>query len=444
MLTTFIRIVTYSYNIFINTFRTYWPLMLWPQIFRECFGVEDLTKQAVFASYYYILYYYGNIVSSIFWPYMVHYVSVRGCILIALLAQFIIALLFALVPNLYFIMGLRFLSGIFKNSNHVGKDFIYGFCEDKYRQHGYAFTSLFTFAAVFIGPVVGIYMYDYSGNSFGRCFLFIAGMYAVAIVAFVVVFYIIYVPPANESTLYPSVIEDEERTKLVGKKKKSRMGFFEAFKYIWVHPTLRGLTVLFIISKSVNKSYTIISVFFIEAAWNKEGMGISPMTLAYINMISLVPVMSMLLIVPWLVPRYISYKNYLTIILTIYALGVALMPMLKQVIGFLGYEKFYWLVFINQGIIYMVNPKTYTPSVSYLVNKATTKRGRTAVNSITAMLFTTLTAVLMSLIAPLYSNSVHDEEWIKYKPFNVYLTFFILSGLIFLGIILLNKTRLKI
>jgi len=443
MLATFIRILTYSYNIFINTFRTYWPLMLWPQIFKECFGVSDLTRQAVFASYYYILYYYGNIASSIFWPYMVHYMSVRGCILLALIGQFSIAVLYSLVPNLYFVLALRFVSGMLKNSNHVGKDFIYGFCEDRYRQHGYAFTSVFTFAAVFIGPVVGIYMFEYTQHSFQRCFFFIACMYAVSIVLFIVVFYITYVPPLNESTLYPSVMDDEEKQKLMGKRKK-KMGFFEAVRYIWQNARLRGLTTLFIISKAVNKSYTIISVFFIEAPYEKEGMGISPMTLAYINMFSFIPVMAVLLISPWVVPRYLSYRTYLNIILSVYAVGVALMPMLKQFIGVVGYAKFYWLVFVVQGVIYLVNPKTYTPSVSYLINKATSKRGRTAVNSITSMIFTTFTAVLMSIIAPLYSYSVHNEEWIKYRPFNLYLTFFILSGLMFVGIVLLNKNKMNI
>lgn len=443
MLITFIRILTYSYNIFINTFRTYWPLMLWPQIFKECFGIEDLGRQAVFASYYYILYYYGNIVSSVFWPYMVQYMSVRGCILFALFAQFAIALLYAIVPNLYLILALRFVGGIFKNSSHVGKDFIYGFCEDRYRQHGYAFTSIFTFAAVFIGPVVGIYMFEYTKHSFQRCFFFIAMMYVVAIIAFIIVFYFTYIPPINESTIYPSVMDDEERHKLIGKNNK-KMGFFEAFRYIWMNAKLRGLTTLFIISKSVNKSYTIISVFFIEAAWDKEGLGISPITLAYINMFSFIPVMIVLMISPWLVPTYIGYRTYLNIILSIYAIGVALMPMLKQVIGLLGYEKFYWLVFIVQGVIYLVNPKTYTPSVSYLVNKATSKRGRTAVNSITSLIFTTFTAILMSIMAPLYSYSVHNEDWVKYKPFNLYLTFFLLSALMFIGIVLLNKNKMKI
>lgn len=443
MLMTFVRILTYSYNIFINTFRTYWPLMLWPQIFKECFGVADLGRQTVFASYYYILYYYGNIVSSIFWPYMVQYLSVRGCILFALLAQFTIALLYSMVPNLYFVLALRFVSGIFKNSNHVGKDFIYGFCEDRYRQHGYAFTSIFTFAAVFIGPVVGIYMFEYTQHSFQKCFFLIAILYAGAIVLFIIVFYITYVPPFNESTIYPSVMDDEEKHKLVGKRRK-KMGFFEAMRYIWDNSRLRGLTFLFIIAKAVNKSYTIISVFFIEADWNKEGMGISPITLAYINMISFIPVMIVLMISPWIVPTYIGYRTYLNIILSIYAIGVALMPMLKQVIGVLGYEKFFWLIFIVQGMIYLVNPKTYTPSIYYLINKATSKRGRTAVNSITSMIFTTTTAVLMSIIAPLYSYSVHNEDWVKYQPFNLYLTFFILSTLMFIGILLLNTNKMKI
>ena len=443
MLATFIRIITYSLNIFLNTSLTYWPLMLWPQIFRECFEIKNLTQQAVFASYYYILYYYGNILSSLLWPYIVHYVSVKNCVFIALLFQFITSIAFVLVPNLYFMLFLRFISGIFKNSSHVGKDFIYGFCEDRYRQHGFAFISVFTFAAVFIGPVAGIYMFKYSQNSFSICFAYIAFFYAIEIIVFVVVFYITYNPPISESTLYPSIADEEEKQKLIGKKHK-KMGFFEACKYIWMNPRLRGLTILFIIAKSVNKSYAIISVFFIEASWEKEGLGISPITLATINLITFIPVMIVLILVPCMVPRYIGYRTYLNIILSIYTIGITIMPMLKTFIGILGYEKFYWLVFIVQGVIYLVNPKTYTPSISYLINKATRRRGRTAVNSITSLLFTTFTAGLLTIIAPLYSRAVHDEKWVKYKPFNIYITFFILSVLMLLSILLLNKSKMKI
>lgn len=443
MLATFIRIITYSYYIFLNSIISYWPLMLWPTIFKECFGIEDLTQQAVLASYYYVLYYYGNIISSVAWPYVVNYVSVKGCTLIAITAQLLICVSISIYPNFFFVLVLRFISGVFKNSGHVGKEFLYGFCEDRYRQHGFAFTSVFTFAAVFIGPVAGIYMFERTGHSFALCFLFIAFLFTICIVCFVVVFYITYTPPINESTIYPSVMDDEERQKLIGRKNK-KMGFFEAFKYIWVNRRLRGLTTLFIIAKSVNKSYTIISVFFIEAPWDKEGLGISPMTLAYINLISFFPVMVVVLISPWLVPTYMGYKTFLNIIFATYACGVAMMPVLKQIINFLGYEKFYWLVFVNQLIIYLVNPKTYTPSVSYLINKATSRRGRTAVNSITTLLFTTVTAILMTIIAPLYSYSVHNEQWIKHKPFNIYLTFFILSGLMLVGIVLLNKNNIKI
>ena len=437
-----IKMVSYSLIVFVNTLRSYWPLIIWPEILRTNFGVTSITEQTLLVSYYYISYNMGNIVSSFLWPYIAKKWSVKTCITIALFGNILTAALFAYMPNMYAIIGMRAVAGFFKNSNSVGKSFVYEFCEDRYRQYGFSFLNLFSFLAVFVGPMFGFSIYNWTGKNYWKCWLIVCFLYTIMGIFYYIVFYLTYIQVENASTLQRSIVDEEEKKGLISKhrKKKEMMGFFEAFFFIIKAKSIRGYVLVFVLAKSVNKALTVISVFYLEANWNEEGMGISSKTLSYLNLLVSVPVMLLTITIPSLVPKYFGYKTFLTFILLLYTFNIMMMPALKQIIGMLGYNSYYWLILINQGMVYCTRPKIFTPFINYLINKGTSKRGRVAVNSVNSILLTSFICILMNIISPLYSYCVHGDLFKAIHPFNLYLPFGFLASLILLAIVGINTS----
>ena len=135
-----------------------------------------------------------------------------------------------------------------------------------------------------------------------------------------------------------------------------------------------------------------------------------------------------------------GYKTFLTFILLLYTFNIMMMPALKQIIGMLGYNSYYWLILINQGMVYCTRPKIFTPFINYLINKGTSKRGRVAVNSVNSILLTSFICILMNIISPLYSYCVHGDLFKAIHPFNLYLPFGFLASLILLAIVGINTS----
>lgn len=82
--------------------------------------------------------------------------------------------------------------------NTVGKDFIFEFALPEYQQYSFNFKSCFGIFASFVGPYMGYYIYEWSGKSFFVGSLIVSCFYLVALVLFLIFFYIDYHPEEIE------------------------------------------------------------------------------------------------------------------------------------------------------------------------------------------------------------------------------------------------------
>lgn len=434
-----VRVLVFGFLTQLPIFMTMWSLTVLPEILKLNYGVEGAGRRSVVAGYFYSSFFYGIIIGSFIWPHVLNHISKRNALFIAMALQGILTALTGMSDSLYYLYAMRLLCGLMHNINTVGKDFIFEFCNDKYRQRAFSFKSCFSILASFAGPFVGYHIYMHTGKSFAQSCVIIAGVYLIALTLFLVFFYLI----KSDLNATRSVIsvEDEETHKLTNGKVKKQIGLKETVKYCIENRELRAFMLVYLITNGVFKTINVITVFYLEAPFSEEGLGVDSMTLTYISLLSYLPCVIVLLSAPSFVPKKLGYRPYIMMVLSLFSLAILMLPVFKDIMTPANYQKFIWFVYLNQVLLYFANPKLFSPAINYLVGKSVSRRMRASANAVTFIGSTLASALLLNIIAPLYSMSIENEYLMKFDPYGKYLAFVILAMLIWLCIYLLREHK---
>ncbi len=215
------RIVVFAFVTFLPIFISLWCMTVMPVIVSKNLGYTKVSEKSKIAGYFFTSFFYGLIIGSFFWPSLVKLTTKRNAIFIAVLTQGVFNALQGVFNNIWWLIFCRFICGLAHNLNTVGKGFIFEFSELDYRQYAFSFKSCFGILASFFGPYVGYYIYEYSGESFMWSSIYVSGTYLVALIFFVLVFYLDFTPGEVEDKLKElKENKKEEEKELLSDKEK--------------------------------------------------------------------------------------------------------------------------------------------------------------------------------------------------------------------------------
>ena len=150
------------------------------------------------------------------------------------------------------------------NLNTVGKDFIFEFADLDYRQYAFSFKSCFGIFASFVGPYIGYYIYNMAGKSYTISLVYVTCFHGVAIVLFILIFYLDFTEGEIEKKLLLrkslEKAEFEEEAQLVEQKEeevklvKKKYSLWQVFKECMSDAELRGLILVYLIANGVFKT----------------------------------------------------------------------------------------------------------------------------------------------------------------------------------------------
>ena len=109
----------------------------------------------------------GGIFGTFFWPILVKYILKRNCLLIGVFFQSIFCYLLSFSTSVWHLFLCGFMSGTFTNIFTVGRDFLFEVSYNRIaRILGFSLKSIFTLAANYIGPWIGVNIYNMTNKNF--------------------------------------------------------------------------------------------------------------------------------------------------------------------------------------------------------------------------------------------------------------------------------------
>ena len=453
------RIVLFAYLCFIAIFSSLWCITILPEIIQKNMGFSSVKEQTKIAGSFYTSFFYGLIIGSFIWPTATNYFQKRNLLFFGMLIQGIFATVVGVYNNMWWMIFCRFMMGLMHNVSTVGKSFIFEFSEPSYQQYAYNVKSCFGVLGSFIGPYIGFFLYQLSGQSFLVSNFYVGGNYLIGLILYIFVFYIDYKPGeieekvARMEELKRLELPDEEQDLLLKEKnlidiqkkteKKKGRGLIKVFITCIKDSEIRGLILIYIIANGVFKTVTIISVFFVEQKWEDDGLGVSNETMSLAIFICYFPSVIILMSGPKFVPSILGYTTFIKIITGIFSFAILCLPFLRDFFTKLFIHRNLWTIFINIIFLNAFNPKLFSPFVNFLLNKKIRKEDRTALNSISFILSTMCSSILINIASWLYSASFNLSFFIQFRPYNNYASFLFLFILLWMGICLLKKIHLK-
>ena len=172
------------------SFLCFWILPIIPEIIVNNIGISNPEKVSQIAGIFDAAFFIGLIVGSLLWPYSLRYISKRNALLTGMVFQGIFNAITGQMKSTFWLIFFRFLTACCSNVNTIGKDFIFVFAKQNYRQYAYSVKNVFSVAAAFGGPILGYYIYKYSGHDLGKSLILISLFYVIGILIFLVVFYL--------------------------------------------------------------------------------------------------------------------------------------------------------------------------------------------------------------------------------------------------------------
>jgi hypothetical protein len=379
-----LRLVTFSYLNFLPNLLGFWIVPILPEVIENNLHVSDKSQLSTAAGFYLSYFYYGIILGCFFWPYALLVMSKRNALLCAISLQGIFNALTGQTTSLALVYFLRFMAGFCHNVNTVGKDFVFEFAKPNYRQYAYSLKVVFTYIASFVGPIFGYYLYVYTGRSFALSMLYISSFYLIGITLFLIVFYIDFKPGDIEDPIVR--IEDEEKEILKKSDDKTlkaaehQKGIWDVLWHCLGRADLRNLIIVYFLTNGVYKASNMISIFFLETAWESQGMGVSSMTISYISLVAFIPAALIVMISPLYVPKKFSYKAFIQLFVGVMAVVLIALPLLRDIIPDKGHENYVWIAYALQAFLYLSVPKMYSPFINYYLNNNVDSFSRTSLN----------------------------------------------------------------
>jgi MFS family permease len=450
-----IRLFVFGYFSFLANFLSFWIAAVLPQVVVNDLKVTDPEKVSQVGAFFFSFYFVGVICGSLAWPYVLRIMSKRGSILFALVLQGLFTVFTGLTINLSLVYACRFFTGVFNNINTVGKDFIFEFAKPNYRQYAFSLKSCFTVAGTFVGPFLGFYLYTWSGNSLRTSLICLGALYLTAVVLFILVFYIDFEKDEShdkDPVVVQSQISEEEKNLIradegdIEKNKphkhvSKQKGLIKVTKEVFSNPKLKNLTIVYFLTNGIYTTKNFILIFYLESSWEDQGLGISPKLISYINFYVFFPCFIFLLTSPLFVPAKVSYVTIIKQIVIITIFILIMIPMMRDLIPQNSIQSQMWIVCLLYGLSNFFNPNLFSPFINFYLNNNVDKYSRTALNSITFIFSTISTTIIITLVSPLLSISLHNEHFKAYAPYNKYFCFVLLDILLVFNLIYLKETK---
>lgn len=436
--TLFLRLAIFGILNFIPLLTIQWSIIILPDILETNLKIKDKTQFSFIAGYLVISYFYGRLIGSFVWPVLVRIVNKRICILISFLLMGITNALSGIGTNVYMICLCRLIAGIALNINTVGKDFLFEFCDEKYRQLGLLIDSAFCLLGGLAGPFIGYYLYYLFDKDFGTTCIAIAFFFFAGFLMFFQVFFVSYVPPLNTSHN-----EEELHNMLEFEGKLTSTSLRGMIYQCYKDPIIRSLILAYGITIASTDCELLLSVLYLQVPWENYGLGISSQSLSILSLICFVPSCIFLLSSYKFVPKHMQYFTFIRTILVIFTIATALTPLLRDIIPNSYHDNYNIFIFIVQGSKYIFNGFTFAPFIHYLLNKRTERNVRTIINSINFVVSTIIIIVALNVIVPLLSLSLYGSIFIEYRRYSKNIAFFIVTGLNVIALIILNKAAAR-
>lgn len=440
-----LRLVVFGYFSFLPNFASFWASSVLPEILEKDLKITDKTQQSKYGGLFYTYYFIGLILGCFAWPYLIKYLSKRMSVLIGLAFQGVFTYFTGQATNLNWFFFFRILTGFFNNINTVGKDFIFEFTKPQYRQYAFSLKSSFTMLAMWVGPLLGYFIYVHYNRSFADSMQFLAILYMIGCILFVIFFYLDFSPLEMDAPAKLSIsLHDMDVAEEIGKKrveeenlriiddnevkrKKETKGIGEVLKIVWKNRTLRNFVIVYLLTNGIGTTKNILIVFYLETLWNEGGLDISPLSISFLNLIVFGFSLLFLMVSPLVVPSKIGYLTMIRHIVIMMILVMILMPLLRDLLPNNTEYKYILVIYISYGVTSFFSPKLFSPFLNFLFNDRIGKNARTSMNSITFIGSVISATISMVIITPFYSISMHESYFKQFEPYNKYLVFLMMD-----------------
>jgi len=428
-----IRVATYMYINILPSFLNFWMAAILPDALERTYSITDKGARSRAGGYFYTTFYFGMIIGALAWPKVLDFISKRNAILLGLVFQAVFNSAMGQTRHIMTVYLLRFLTGVFKNLNTVGKDFVFEFAKPNYRQYSYSLKTFATFFGSLVGPFLGNYFYHKENKHFERCLDYVTEFYLIGIAVFVLVFYI-----DTYKAIVSGDANDEEETIGLAQSSstngpisqtKSQRGILEVLRMCAQHPNLQKIVTVYAITGGVYKTVNYITVFFLETNWEDQGLEISSTTLTYISLLAFIPASLIILLSPIVVPKRITYQSYIRFFIGLVIVMLILLPALRDLLPGKGHRHM-WAIYLVQGTLYCFAPKIYSPFINYYVNKKVDTQSRAAMNAVTFIGSNLAGSIIIGVIGPLYAFTMFDGMLEGYRTYSKYASFVLLDILL--------------
>lgn len=417
-----------------------WSTIVIQEVLTKNFGVTDQTRMSFYASLFYVSYFCGLFMSCFIWPFVVHYVSKRRCVLFSNVMFGVLTMCSGIGNSLTVFLLCRFLTGMCLNVNSIGKDLLFEFCKGNLRQVGLSFDSAMGLAMNLSGPVIGMLIYHACDSDLQLTLIWVGSVFLFAAFFFLVLFFIVPYREKHRNSFSPEEekarelshrAQVEEGQPLMTEKKGVMQIQTRSTKeviYWCIHyKSLRNPILVYGISLAVTNADLLLTVIFVETSWADHGLGVSPRMLSLIFTISVVPACLILVFSPSFCPSKIDYSTFMRVFIVTFGFAVLLTPMLRDIIPDERHEEFKWMVYLIVIIKNCSNGKLYAPFIHFHLNSKCNRYIRTLINTINFMFATLVTIVLVNAVVPLLSIMMFDPRFTQYAPYNKYFCFVFLD-----------------
>jgi MFS family permease len=428
------RIFVFGIMNFLPIVTSQWSTIVLPEIIQFNLRINDPAKFSQIASYFYISYFTGMILGCFIWSNLVKLIAKRKCILFSIITMGLANMISGTGENVLFICFCRFIAGCSLNIHTVGKDFLFEFAEDKYRQFALSLDSCFGLLAHLAGPFIGMKIYYMNDRNFEISCLWIGGIFFIGAALFFIAFFLVSYQPVEHQAAEIVSLESIEEEKAPLKNSTGTeneiieaTGAKEVFLECLKNPNIRNAMIVFGISTACTNCDVVLSVIYLQTPWENGGLSISPNVLSKVSLISYIPALCILLSSSRICPRIISYKHFIRFFVVAFSLAVFMTPTFRDLIPGENHADYNIFIYINQMIKYSMNSHIFSPFIHYTINKRANKHIRTIINAINFIFSTTMIVIIMNLVVPLLSVTLFSPRYTSIEPFNKYITFGIIT-----------------
>ena len=422
--------VMVSVIILINLMK-HWQLLLLPSILEVEYSIKE-EDQVFYIMLCYMAYFYGMMAGTYFWTKIEEKMSSQGSILISLLALGVFNFMQGTTKSISGFAFIRFCTGFSCNVNKIGSSYVHEQIPKEHRKTAFFINSGSGLIGTVSGPFVGHLLNDYTQSFMITCFLITMAIFLVAICN-------VFVFMHNDI----GEKEVQEEAVVLFKRHPSTIGFTMKHLVIscfWTNLTSRKLILCFLINSSVMQSDFVLTSLLFTTKFHGGDYAVSNFTIGLCEFISAILGLFSLGMANYIVPRLISYKFYIMIIIAYSIVCTMLTPFIK--FYFEGQEIKYITFYVFYILKYVVCYFLYTSLLRYFINLSIFKPYRKPLNIMLGTFRSMVDGMIFNLLIPLFLILGRNSQLIGIGFLNYGITFLIFGALQFYTLTLLTTFKM--